>query len=119
MKKLIETAVILVGTIGWWGFVYPELCLTQDVYEQAYEDAIGGVTEENSENRMPESENKASKSGNERPEVPESEMPKEHTEGAGPSGIWESIWAEDGQPGWQIGKIRIKSRLAEYILERV
>ncbi len=25
MKKLYETALILVGTLGWWGFVYPEL----------------------------------------------------------------------------------------------
>lgn len=34
MRKIYETAVILIGTLGWWGFVYPELCLTQDAYEQ-------------------------------------------------------------------------------------
>lgn len=37
MRKIYETAVILIGTLGWWGFVYPELCLTQDAYEQESE----------------------------------------------------------------------------------
>lgn len=37
MRKIYETAVILIGTLGWWGFVYPELCLTQDAYEQECE----------------------------------------------------------------------------------
>lgn len=32
MRKVFEAAVILMGTLGWWGFVYPELCLTEDVY---------------------------------------------------------------------------------------
>lgn len=34
MKKILEAAVILVGTLGWWGFVYPELCLPQKEYEE-------------------------------------------------------------------------------------
>jgi len=33
MKKLLECAVILLGTMGWWGFVYPELCLLDVSYE--------------------------------------------------------------------------------------
>lgn len=37
MRKILEAAVLLVGTLGWWGFVYPELCLTGDVYEQEYD----------------------------------------------------------------------------------
>ncbi len=37
MRKLYETAVILLGTLGWWGFVYPELCLSDDVYEEKAE----------------------------------------------------------------------------------
>lgn len=37
MRKIYETAVILIGTLGWWGFVYPELCLTEDAYEQEAE----------------------------------------------------------------------------------
>lgn len=30
MKRVLETAMILMGTLGFWGFVYPELCLTQE-----------------------------------------------------------------------------------------
>lgn len=42
MRKIYETAVILIGTLGWWGFVYPELCLTRDAYEQESEAESGG-----------------------------------------------------------------------------
>ena len=38
MKKIYEVALILIGTVGWWGFVYPDMCLTEDVYEQEYEE---------------------------------------------------------------------------------
>lgn len=38
MRKIYEAAVIVIGTLGWWGFVYPELCLTQDAYEQEAEE---------------------------------------------------------------------------------
>lgn len=34
MKKIYETAVILIGTLGWWGFVYPELSAVTEVCEQ-------------------------------------------------------------------------------------
>lgn len=37
MKKIYEAAIILLSTLGWWGFVYPELCLTEDVYEEKTE----------------------------------------------------------------------------------
>lgn len=33
-KKWIEVAVIVIGTLGWWGFVYPELTITEDTYIQ-------------------------------------------------------------------------------------
>lgn len=108
MRKLFETAVILLGTIGWWGFMYPELCLTEDVYEQAYE---GNGTEGNIENKTLESENEV-------PGKSESRIPEGHGEEAGPSGgVWECAWTDGYQPGWQMGKIRIKSRLAEYVYQ--
>ena len=28
MKRILETAVLIMGTLGFWGFVYPELCVT-------------------------------------------------------------------------------------------
>lgn len=45
MRKIYETAVILIGTLGWWGFVYPELCLTQDAYEKECETQAEGQEE--------------------------------------------------------------------------
>ena len=33
MKRILETAIILIGTLGWWGFVYPELCVTEEIHE--------------------------------------------------------------------------------------
>lgn len=30
MRRVLETAMILMGTLGFWGFVYPELCLTDE-----------------------------------------------------------------------------------------
>lgn len=37
MRKIFETAVILMGTIGFWGFVYPELTMTEETYELVVE----------------------------------------------------------------------------------
>ncbi len=37
MKKIYKAALILIGTLGWWGFVYPDLCLTEDVYKKEAE----------------------------------------------------------------------------------
>lgn len=34
MRRLFEAAVIIIGTLGWWGFVYPELCLTREAYAE-------------------------------------------------------------------------------------
>ncbi|MGN0376607.1 MAG: hypothetical protein ACI4ED_03125 [Suilimivivens sp.] len=39
MRRAVETIVILIGTIGWWGFVYPELCVTSGACEVTQEDA--------------------------------------------------------------------------------
>ncbi len=70
MKRLYETAIILIGTLGWWGFVYPDLCLTKDVYEEKFE------AEEKAYSR--------------------------------------TLMDEQGI---QIGKLRIKSRIAEYVCQ--
>ena len=32
MKKLYEAALILCGTLGWWGFIYPELSQVEEEY---------------------------------------------------------------------------------------
>ena len=38
MKRILETAVLIMGTLGFWGFVYPELCVTGDAIEADWED---------------------------------------------------------------------------------
>lgn len=43
MKRILETAVILIGTIGWWGFVYPELCITEEICEVSEEEGADHV----------------------------------------------------------------------------
>lgn len=32
MKRILETAMLLMGTLGFWGFVYPEFSLTEENY---------------------------------------------------------------------------------------
>ena len=77
MKKIYEVALILIGTVGWWGFVYPDMCLTEDVYEQEYEE--------------------------------DEQLEVSVTEAAAD--------IETVQSGIQIGSIRIKSRLLEYVYQ--
>ena len=76
MKRFYETAVILIGTLGWWGYVYPELSLTQHAYVQ-----------ETETNRLTEAD-----------------------------GVTE-ILKELGSNGIEVGEIRIKSRIAEYVYQ--
>ncbi|GFI01403.1 MAG: hypothetical protein HFI44_12390 [Lachnospiraceae bacterium] len=77
MKKIYEVALILIGTVGWWGFVYPDMCLTEDVYEQEYEE--------------------------------DEQLEVSVTDAAAD--------IETVQSGIQIGSIRIKSRLVEYLYQ--
>lgn len=28
MKQTLRSAILIIGTLGWWGFVYPEFCMT-------------------------------------------------------------------------------------------
>lgn len=90
MRRIYETALILIGTIGWWGFVYPDMCLTEDVYEQEYE-------EEYEEEQLMNLGQVSAKA----------EM----------SAVDAAEDAKTEQSGWKIGNIRIKSRLVEYLYQ--
>lgn len=37
MRKIFEAAVIFVGTLGWWGFIYPELSMVTESCAQVEE----------------------------------------------------------------------------------
>ena len=76
MKRFYETAVILIGTLGWWGYVYPELSLTQQAYVQ-----------ETETDRLTEAD------------------------------VVTGILKELGSNGIEVGEIRIKSRIAEYVYQ--
>lgn len=30
MRKVLEACLVTVAMLGWWGFIYPELCFTAD-----------------------------------------------------------------------------------------
>lgn len=103
MKKIYETAIILFGTLGWWGFVYPDLCLTGDVYEQ---EADG--QEEETEISDGIDETKAECEMDLQKLVPElKEAGNRQSEGG----------ENTPEEGWQVGRVRIKSRIMEYVYQ--
>lgn len=98
MRRVLETAVILLGTLGWWGFVYPELCLLETSYEETYEDAgeagfVYGWHKAGAD---------AAEDGAEKPKS---------------FGVVIAMPADDfgaGEPGREV---RIKSKIAEYVYQ--
>ena len=97
MKRFYETAVILIGTLGWWSYVYPELSQTQQAYVQ---EAESGIQESGTGTRKAEMCKKKP-----RKSVQEIET--------GDAGILERLGGE----GIRVGEIRIKSRIAEYVYQ--
>lgn len=95
MRKLYEAVVILMGTVGWWGFVYPDLCLTEDVYEQEYEEELYLPAEPAPGNA------KGCAAG------------AENTDADKASGK-----REMAEPVWKMGGLCIKSRILEYVYQK-
>lgn len=49
MRKRYEAVMLLVGLLGWWGFVYPDLCLTEETCEEeSYEEETEEEADESS-----------------------------------------------------------------------
>ena len=102
MRRICEAAFLFVGTLGWWGFVYPELCPVEEVYEEeaceqgAYGEEVCGQ---------------------------ESQEEEIHRQKAGGRRDAKAVFEDRESPwsfresGWQLGEIRIKSRLAEYVCQ--
>lgn len=80
MKQYLGVTLLLIGTMGWWGFVYPELCLTPEYCETA--------------EKMDEKDSEIAQIKEWQKEKTQSLQEEEETE-----------------------KIRIKSRLYEYICQ--
>lgn len=96
MRRICEAALLFVGTLGWWGFVYPDLCPVEEVYEEE-------ADEQEDEQEAHEGEVHRQKAGGRR----EAKAVFEDRE---------SLW-NFRESGWQLGEIRIKSRLAEYVCQ--
>lgn len=99
MKRICEAAVLLIGTLGWWGFVYPDLCLTEETCEQEYEGA------KDYEENLPVNGEMA-KSARKIKEINDSFDPKRSLTGK-----------DKDKPAEISGTIRIKSRLLEYVYQ--
>lgn len=87
MKRFYETLLLLIGTMGWWGFVYPEL---------------SAVTESCGQEEVQEE--------------PEMAAP-EKTEEEDLASFVERLIRDLGNSGISNGDVRIKSRVAEYLYQ--
>ena len=108
MRRVLETAVILLGTLSWWGFVYPELCLLETTNTETCGE--GYVCEATSDEAQEESRQKSS--GLDYKEEKSRENLK-------PSGAEAVIQVPMTTCNSCEGKkeIRIKSKLVEYVYQ--
>lgn len=115
MKRACEAIVLLIGTLGWWGFVYPDLCLTKDAYEQEYE-AYGECEEQEGDEGYDDCEEKQSEGG----EITEAfrAFPDNKANAENDSHHKEVLTeVKKGKTMEISGTIRIKSRLIEYVYQ--
>ncbi len=105
MSRFIETAIMLAAMCGFFGFIYPELCIIDDNYKVVME--------------VPEAEERVVSGAREGEESGEAGSMPEAEEGSMPA-------AEEGESRADIFRkissappesIRIKSKLIEYLLE--
>ena len=87
MKRFYETALLLIGTLGWWGFVYPEL-------SEMTESCVQENVQEETEITVPET-----------------------AEGEDWVSFVERVIRNLGSSGISNGDVRIKSRIAEYLYQ--
>lgn len=106
MRRIYEAAVILVGTLGWWGFIYPELSM---VMESSAQEAEAGTQETEAE--VQEAEAKV------QVQCEETEAPAEKPFWRGKANSVVKIGEELGSTGIVSGNLCIKSRIAEYLYQ--
>lgn len=99
MRRIYEAAVILVGTLGWWGFIYPELSM---VMENCAQEAEAEAQETEAEVQVQAEETKA---------------PAEKPFWLGKANSVFKIGEELGSTGIVSGNLCIKSRIAEYLYQ--
>lgn len=99
MRRIYEAAVILVGTLGWWGFIYPELSM---VMENCAQEAEAEAQETEAEVQV---------------QAEETEAPAEKPFWLGKANSVFKIGEELGSTGIVSGNLCIKSRIAEYLYQ--
>ncbi len=112
MRKIYEAAVILVGTFGWWGFIYPELSMMTENYAQETEAEQQDAEAETRETEADAGIKNADKSTS---QTMQPEMKKSRKEKAD---LLAGIGEELGNKGIVSGNLCIKSRIAEYLYQR-
>lgn len=99
----MQTAVILIGTLGWWGFVYPELsAVTENYVQESSDEETNGdaCNEEGERSEVKDGETVGTASGEE-------------------SASFAARLIKDlGNTGIKSGNVRIKSRIMEYLYQR-
>lgn len=104
MRRIYEAAVILVGTLGWWGFIYPELSM---VTESCVQEAEAEAQEAEAEAQETEAEIQGE----------ETKAPAEKPSRRGKADSIVKIGEELGSTGITSGNLCIKSRIAEYLYQ--
>lgn len=116
MKRVFEAIMLLVGTLGWWGFVYPDLCLTEDTYKQEYEEYEKYEDYEDYEanERLEERQAEGGKVTEALKLFPDAEIDSKKEKYNKKEAVTEE---NKGKPAISPGKIRIKSRFMEYVYQ--
>ncbi|MCM1135585.1 MAG: hypothetical protein NC400_08415 [Clostridium sp.] len=145
MRKICEAVLIFLGTVGWWGFVYPELCLTGEAYEEQEQpqeepeadEACEGQTQEELQKQQASGETcegqKQTQTQREADAACKDQKQTQMQARGEPSEVSGNQTQPQKQPEasetckdqkqpqpqaqWEPGGIRIKSRIAEYVYQ--
>lgn len=104
MRRFLEAVFIVVVTLGWWGFIYPELSMVTESSVQE--------TEAEAQEAEAKTQEAEAKMQDESAQTP-GEKSFRGEEAASSVKIGEKL----GSAGVVSGNLRIKSRLAEYLYQ--
>lgn len=128
MRNLLATVVFLTGTLCWWGFLYPELCMTEGSCQVIEEGALeeegsGGIADKEAQQNSEGEGILAGKAPQSKEKAPGREAQQSNEEIAGRAAQQgreeaKSCWHDDVNNFLNSnGRIRIKSRVLEYLYQ--
>ena len=104
--------MLFIATIGWWGFVYPELSAVAEGYVQESPDGEACAEDPG---QMPDGEAAPDQTGKDSGEAAESQVAGKT--GDRPASLVEMLVEGLGGTGIKNGNVRIKSRVMEYLYQ--